>query len=327
MKSKRTTFIILLISVTPLIIYLNLRFAQEENYNSDFTWKGPYSEGLAPVLMNGKYGYVDINNQLVIEPKFLGASDFNQGLAVVYFEESDHDEGIAYIDQKGNVVKTFLDILKENSVKEDIIMKDYYSVMANPGLLMRASPSSSGEKIMLIPFGEKVKALRKTDIATKVEGVQGFWYLVEYKGKQGYVFGGFLSRISIKDFYENYLCKMFGEFAPDAKIYLNINTEGYLYIDPSGIIYIFIGVLETDNAVAMMYVPHISMEEVFWFLKNYFPDLMVLKIGDIEVETLFKNLDYPINDGQIELRAHDDIEETLLTIEKEQFGYVRIEIW
>ena len=113
-------------------------------------------------------------------------------------------------------------------------------------------------------------------------------------------------------------------FPPEVRIYLDINAEGYLYIDPSGIIYTSRGWLETDSLVVTMYVPHISLEEAFWFLKYYFYDLMVLKVGDKEVNTLFKDLAYPVNEGRIELRVVDDIEETSLIIEKDQFGYVRI---
>lgn len=326
MRSKKTIIIVLLISVATLNSYLNSIFAQEKNYSSGFDWKGSYTENLAPVLINGKFGYVDTNNQFVIQPKFWGASDFDKGLAVVCQEDSGHIQGIVYIDNRGNIEKTFVDVLKENSVKEEIVMKDYYSVIANPGLQMRTSPSLNGEKIMLIPFGEKIKVLRKTDISMKAEGLHGFWYLVEYKDKQGYVFSGFLSKISIKDFYESYLRKIFGRFTPTAKIYLGIGVEEYFYIDPSGIIYVYALELETDNIIAAMYVPHISLEEAFWFLKNYMPDLLVLKIGDIEVKTPFGKLDYPINDGQIKLRAQDYIGETVLIIEKDKFGYVRIVI-
>lgn len=322
MKKRKTMIIVLLVSVMTLTSYYNSILAQDSNL--DFDWKGPYYENLAPVLVNGKYGYVDLNNNFVIQPKYWGASDFSQGLALVCQEESDHSEGIVYIDKKGKIVKTFLDVLAENSTKEVLLMKDYYSVIANPGLQMRNRPSLEGERVMLIPFGEKIKVLRKTDLPMKAEGLDGFWYLVEYEGKQGYVFSGFLSRISIKDFYKNYFSKMFGKFTPTVRMYLGIDREGYFYIDPSGIIFIFKGVLGTDNTVAQMYIPHLSLAEAFWFIKNYMPDLMVLKIGEVEVRTQFKNLDYPVNDGRILLRVENNIEETDLIIEQDKFGYVRI---
>ena len=71
---------ILLLSIALLTSCLSSIFAKEENYDLNFAWKGPYSEGLAPVLINDKFGYVDANDQFAIEPKFLGASEFNQGL-------------------------------------------------------------------------------------------------------------------------------------------------------------------------------------------------------------------------------------------------------
>ncbi|NLM38330.1 MAG: SH3 domain-containing protein [Firmicutes bacterium] len=297
-----------------------------ENTRQTYTVEqtGSYTENLAPVLINGKFGYVDPDNQFVIEPRFWGASDFNQGIAVVCLEDSGHPEEIVYIDNKGNIVKTFLDVLKENATKEDILMKEYYSVMASSGLQMRSRLNSNGERIMLIPFGEKVKVLRKTDIPMKAEGLHGFWYLVEYNGQQGYVFSGFLSRVSIKDFYKDYFSKWFGEFTPEAKIYLEYNMVKYLYNDPSGIIYIFAAEIETDNTVATMYIPHISLQEAFWFLKNYLPELMVLKVGDDDVRTKFKNLNYPINNGRIKLCLESEIDISDMIISEDEFGYVKI---
>lgn len=49
---------------------------------------GVFSEGLARVSMNGKYGYIDRNGKQVIPYKFSDAGDFIDGLAEVIFNES-----------------------------------------------------------------------------------------------------------------------------------------------------------------------------------------------------------------------------------------------
>jgi hypothetical protein len=59
-----------------------------------------FSEGLAPVLPGeeGLWGYVDQTGTMVIEPQFFGAGSFAEGLAPVQWEELG-DWG--YIDQTG----------------------------------------------------------------------------------------------------------------------------------------------------------------------------------------------------------------------------------
>jgi hypothetical protein len=42
-----------------------------------------FSEGLVPVEIKGKTGYMDRNGKIVIEPQFVGAEDFREGLAPV----------------------------------------------------------------------------------------------------------------------------------------------------------------------------------------------------------------------------------------------------
>ncbi|HNH22873.1 MAG TPA: WG repeat-containing protein [Ferruginibacter sp.] len=44
---------------------------------------GKYSEGMRPVRINGKWGYADGKNKLLIDAKFLEAQAFSDGLAAV----------------------------------------------------------------------------------------------------------------------------------------------------------------------------------------------------------------------------------------------------
>lgn len=52
-----------------------------------FTWAGSFSEGLAPVVKDGKYGYVDKDGRVVIAPTYDTASDFTDGKAVVQLND------------------------------------------------------------------------------------------------------------------------------------------------------------------------------------------------------------------------------------------------
>ena len=48
-----------------------------------YDWAGSFSEGLAPVRLNGKYGYINKSGKLVLPLKYEDAWDFREGLAPV----------------------------------------------------------------------------------------------------------------------------------------------------------------------------------------------------------------------------------------------------
>lgn len=63
----------------------------------------PFSEGLAAVKKDGKYGYINTQGELVIPVQFYGAGGFSEGFACVY----DENYKVSFIDTKGEVaIKT-----------------------------------------------------------------------------------------------------------------------------------------------------------------------------------------------------------------------------
>jgi len=65
-------------------------------------------------------------------------------------------------------------------------------VTADVGLNMRDSPNLKAEKISLIPYGEKVLLIEETGDLITISGATGKWSKIKWKGKIGWVFGGFL---------------------------------------------------------------------------------------------------------------------------------------
>jgi len=59
-----------------------------------------FSEGLAAVSQNGKYGYIDNNGNFVIEPQFEYAFPFIRGVALVSIE----NEESVLINREGTVI-------------------------------------------------------------------------------------------------------------------------------------------------------------------------------------------------------------------------------
>ncbi|MEL6863679.1 MAG: SH3 domain-containing protein [Bacteroidota bacterium] len=70
-----------------------------------------------------------------------------------------------------------------------------YTVAAESGLSLRATPSLSSEKILAVPHGRTISVC--TDDMTGqevIEGVKGRWVRAFYANKSGYMFDGFLKR-------------------------------------------------------------------------------------------------------------------------------------
>lgn len=58
-----------------------------------------FSEGLAPVCLNGKWGYINLKDQWAISPRFIEARPFSEGLAFVRSENGE----TAFIDRTGRI--------------------------------------------------------------------------------------------------------------------------------------------------------------------------------------------------------------------------------
>lgn len=82
---------------------------------------------------------------------------------------------------------------EENSTETDDAGLGEAAVQAAKGLMMRDHPSVSGEKITVIPDGNTVKIIEKGTAEETIGDKKSFWYKVEWNGKRGWVFGGFLA--------------------------------------------------------------------------------------------------------------------------------------
>ena len=64
-----------------------------------------FNEGLSAVENEGKYGYIDINNKLVIPYEYDSTISFTEGLAAV-----EKNEKFGFIDRLNNIIKNVLRI-------------------------------------------------------------------------------------------------------------------------------------------------------------------------------------------------------------------------
>ena len=84
--------------------------------NSNFP--GAYSEGLAPFLVDGKYGFIDKTGKTVIDFQFDFARSFSDGLAAVRFKKTDLLS--AFISKKGEISFYIPSELTKGFVKKNI---------------------------------------------------------------------------------------------------------------------------------------------------------------------------------------------------------------
>ncbi len=83
-------------SPTPTVASTTINFAIAPQFDS----VGAFSEALAEVKVNGKWGYIDKNGTMVIQPQFDETQGFSEGLALVWIA----GKNWGYIDKTGKFV-------------------------------------------------------------------------------------------------------------------------------------------------------------------------------------------------------------------------------
>ena len=76
-----------------------LAIAEENNLIQNHFEVYDFSEGLAVIKQNGKFGYIDKTGKIAIHPQFDNANNFSEGLAVIK-----QNSKFGYIDKRGNFV-------------------------------------------------------------------------------------------------------------------------------------------------------------------------------------------------------------------------------
>lgn len=87
--------------------------------------------------------------------------------------------------------------------QQKVGVKNVRNVAVLSGLVLRDSPSRSGRQIALIPFRSSLQ-IEETDVRETVNGTSGFWSKTSHEGKQGFVFGGYLTNESFYTEIERY---------------------------------------------------------------------------------------------------------------------------
>jgi hypothetical protein len=71
-----------------------------------------------------------------------------------------------------------------------------WAVVTENLLRVREKPSQDASVVLHIRRGNVVEIVSRTETTEEVEGGQGYWYLVDYSGLKGWVFGVYLQVVA-----------------------------------------------------------------------------------------------------------------------------------
>lgn len=69
------------------------------------------------------------------------------------------------------------------------------NVLAVNGLNMRSQPDGNARVVTKVAFGKSVEVLEKTNVELQLGWIKDHWYKVRFRGREGYIFGGYLSAL------------------------------------------------------------------------------------------------------------------------------------
>ncbi len=83
--------------------------------------------------------------------------------------------------------------LMATACKPKVIDSGIRYVAVKDGLNMREEPSPTGKKMLTISYRQEVQKLEEKPESFTIDKTEGKWTKVSWRGKTGWVFGGFLS--------------------------------------------------------------------------------------------------------------------------------------
>lgn len=72
------------------------------------------------------------------------------------------------------------------------VAAEWYQAVAKPHLVVRDLPDVTGDKVGKVPYGGKVKVLKRVGGRESIGGRKGYWVKIQWRNKTAYVFDAFL---------------------------------------------------------------------------------------------------------------------------------------
>lgn len=164
------------------------------------------------------------------------------------------------------------------------------NVLAPSGMNLRDAPR--GNVLQLIPYGAQIKTLQAKSYmhSERVEGIKGNWVKVNYQGKTGFLFDGFLSSLPAPELnggnFHEYTLK---NLRPVSDL-LEINNVPYhigasiiatqlFEIGSDTVIYHLDGYCE--GAMEILSIPNISLEEAYLVARAMYNEAYVTSLKEV----------------------------------------------
>lgn len=105
--------------------------------------------------------------------------------------------GVQSMNQNLKVMKKLIVILVSaiglNAFAQD--SPKHMNVLAVNGLNMRSKPESNARVVTKVDYGKQVEIVEKTQVELKLGWVSDHWYKVRFRGREGFIYGGYLSHL------------------------------------------------------------------------------------------------------------------------------------
>lgn len=276
-----------------------------------------FSEGLALVKKDNVFGYIDLEGNITYDDRFMRASDFHNGKAIVYLHEEAMEEKAAqnqvvYIDKELNIIGPVLE--KIETIESPYQIGEELTVMVSMGLNIRKRPDINSETIGAIPYGQQVTIVGygQSPVPFESWGFTGHWAKIKSNDKTGYVFDGFLSILPPPDdinYIRGYFNKKHKKVKPKIRLWTyNRDSEVVdIHRFETGALLIKWGMLETDNILSSYYIPGATKKDGFLLARLLYQDSRLTSLNDktLEEGTSITDVYYPNVDGAINFYVSD----------------------
>lgn len=172
------------------------------------------------------------------------------------------------------------------------------NVLAPSGMNLRDAPE--GNVLQRIPYGSQIKTLqaKSTMHAKTIEGIQGNWVKVEYNGKTGFLFDGFLSSLPAPELNSTNLHDYAMQRMRPMSALLEINhrrddaehailSTQLFKLNADTVIYFIDAYYEGSTEILSM--PDISLEEAYLIGKAIFNEVYETTLKELPTLTEVEN--------------------------------------
>ena len=148
--------------------FIDFGFTSTDSLNFKFRDVGSFSEGLAPIKVNGAWGFLDTTGKVAIDHRYKEVHYFNQGIAAVNTELNFW----RYIDKKGKSIN-------DKTYESGNDFRNGYVIVTSLGVRRKGVINTAGKEVVECKYDE----VRRIPNGFAVS-LNGKWTEVDFEGKE-----------------------------------------------------------------------------------------------------------------------------------------------